>query len=336
MLKFVQYNLIGEESTIICINIFQNIGIQHHISCPHTQQQNGLAERKHRHLVETGLTLLAQANMPLHFWDEAFNTACYLINRMPSRTIQNDTPIHKLLKTQPDYSMLKVFSCACWPNLRAYIDRKLNFRTKQCIFLGYSSSHKGYKCLDRSTGRIYLFRDVVFDESVFPYTLPVSTDQALQHSNHPTILPTLAKPTFYTEDALLLHHHSAPPNPLPSPAGPAIDDVHMSNEQTNSVVDAGSSNIDEESPVAAQSSSSVQDGSVSEREISPEPPEPEPEPVIRQQRQMNTRLRKNIVQPKEFTDGTVRYSVHARSFVPDGNPTTTTLSADRVFRTELS
>jgi histone deacetylase 1/2 len=141
---------------------FQNTGIQHHISCPHTHQQNGLAERKHRHIVETGLTLLAQANMPLRFWDEAFNTACYLINRMPSRTIQNDTPIHKLLKTQPNYSMLKVFGCACWPNLRAYNDRKLNFRTKQCVFLGYSSSHKGYKCLDRSTGRIYLSRDVVF------------------------------------------------------------------------------------------------------------------------------------------------------------------------------
>jgi histone deacetylase 1/2 len=109
---------------------FQATGIDHHISCPHTHQQNGLAERKHRHIVETGLTLLVQAQIPLRFWDEAFNTACYLINRMPSRTINNDTPIHKLFKTQPDYSLLKVFGCACWPNLGAYIDKKLSFRTK--------------------------------------------------------------------------------------------------------------------------------------------------------------------------------------------------------------
>ena len=58
---------------------FQHTGIAHHVSCLHTSQQNGIAERKHRHLVETGLALLAHSSLPLWFWDELFLTACYLL-----------------------------------------------------------------------------------------------------------------------------------------------------------------------------------------------------------------------------------------------------------------
>lgn len=150
-------------------SFFQKIGIAHHISCPHTHQQNGSAERKHRHIVEVGLALLAHASMPLKFWDEAFLTATYLINRIPSRVINFSTPLELLFHTNPDYSFLRVFGCACWPNLRPYNKRKLQFRSKKCAFLGYSFHHKGYKCLDISTGRVYISRDVIFDETVFPF-----------------------------------------------------------------------------------------------------------------------------------------------------------------------
>ena len=53
-------------------SFFKHIGISHRVSCPHAQQQNGAAERKHRHIVELGLSLFAHATMPLKFWDEAF------------------------------------------------------------------------------------------------------------------------------------------------------------------------------------------------------------------------------------------------------------------------
>ena len=139
------------------------------VSCPHTSQQNGIAERKHRHIVETGLALLAHSSLPVRYWDEAFLTACYLINRMPSRTTQNLPPITRLLNVSPDYSFLRTFGCACWPSLRKYNSHKLDYRSKLCTFLGYSSMHKGYKCLDRSPGRLYISRDVVFGESCFPF-----------------------------------------------------------------------------------------------------------------------------------------------------------------------
>jgi histone deacetylase 1/2 len=51
---------------------FTDLCISHRVSCPHTHQHNGSAERKHRHIVETGLTLLAHASAPYRFWGDAF------------------------------------------------------------------------------------------------------------------------------------------------------------------------------------------------------------------------------------------------------------------------
>jgi IS30 family transposase len=95
------------------ILFFQCIGILHHVSYPHAHQQNGSAERKHRHIVEVGLSLLVQASMPLKFWDEAFLTTTYLINHMPSKVIHYQTPFECLFRQPLEYFDLRVFDCAC-------------------------------------------------------------------------------------------------------------------------------------------------------------------------------------------------------------------------------
>jgi hypothetical protein len=58
----------------------------------------------------------------------------------------------------------------CWPNLRPYNQRKLQFRFKECVFLGYSNLHKGFNYLDVATGRIYLSRDVTLDQENFLFS----------------------------------------------------------------------------------------------------------------------------------------------------------------------
>ena len=115
-----------------------------------------------------------------------FATACFLINRLPSRTIDMKTPLERLLNETPDYTFFKVFGCACWPHLQPYNNHKLEFRSKKCVFLGYSSLHKGYKCLHVPSNRVYISRDVIFDENVFPFfnmpnshTLPPVTESSL-------------------------------------------------------------------------------------------------------------------------------------------------------------
>jgi hypothetical protein len=71
-------------------------GISHYTFALHTHQQNGISERRHRHIVETGLTLLYDANLPLSYWPHAFHTATYLINRQPTPLLQNKSPFKSL------------------------------------------------------------------------------------------------------------------------------------------------------------------------------------------------------------------------------------------------
>jgi len=127
-----------------------SVGIIHKLICPHTHHQNGVVERKHRHITELGLTLLHHASLPLKFWDFPFQTAVYVINRLPIASLQFRVPYTVLYKSKPDYSFIKVFGCACFPFLKSYNKHKLEFCSQECVFLGYSGSHKGYFCLSKS------------------------------------------------------------------------------------------------------------------------------------------------------------------------------------------
>jgi hypothetical protein len=176
-------------------SFFTKIGISHLVLCPHAHQQNGAAKRKHRHIVEVGLSLLAHAHMPLKFWDEAFLAATFPINRIPSKVINFDTPLERLFHTRPDYSSFRVFGCACWPNLRPYNKQKLAFRSKECVFLGYSNLHKGFKCLDISSGRLYISWDVIFDEDIFPFSHLNSNAGARLRSAILLLPPSLQNPS---------------------------------------------------------------------------------------------------------------------------------------------
>ena len=135
-------------------------GISHLNSPPHTPEHNRISERKHRHIVETGLTLLSEAGVPKVYWPYAFATAVYLINCMPSPVIQNVSPFAKLLGHQPNYLKLRVFGCLCFPWLRPYTKTKLDDRSAACVFIGYSLTQSAYLCLEPNTGRIYTSRHV--------------------------------------------------------------------------------------------------------------------------------------------------------------------------------
>ncbi|GJR02822.1 putative reverse transcriptase domain-containing protein [Tanacetum coccineum] len=168
---------------------FAQNGIQFRFSCPQTSQQNGKSERMVRKINNLIRTLLFQANLPPTFWVEALNMATHLLNILPSTVIANDIPYIRLYGKDPNYTILRIFGCLCYPHL--YPSHKLEPRATPSILLGYASSHRGYRCLDLHTNKIIISRHVTFDETVFPYgsTIPKSTSAYTFLDDIPDIIP---------------------------------------------------------------------------------------------------------------------------------------------------
>ncbi|KAJ0697300.1 putative RNA-directed DNA polymerase [Helianthus annuus] len=225
-LKSIQSDWGGEFRPLA--TLCRNLGILHRRSCPHTSEQNGFVERRHRHVVETGLSLMAQSHLPQRFWHFAFETAVYLINRLPSRVSSNKSPFEHIYGRKPDYSFLRVFGSQCFPYLRPYNHHKIEFRSTPCVFLGYSPSHHGYRCFDPHTERIYIARHVRFNEQVFPYapspkppSPPPSSPYISIFPNPPPGFPPHPPPNSPTpEPTPSAQPNSTSPEPTPSAQPP--------------------------------------------------------------------------------------------------------------------
>lgn len=125
-------------------------GMQFRFSCPYTSAQNGKAERKIRSINNIVRTLLTHASLPLSFWHHALDMATYLLNILPSKTKNNSTPTFLLYGKHPVYSHLRIFGCLCYPLHPSTSINKLENRSTPCVFLGYPSNHRGYKCYELS------------------------------------------------------------------------------------------------------------------------------------------------------------------------------------------
>lgn len=189
LLPIKNFHSYSEGEFIAFTPFLKEQGISQLFTYPHTLEQNDRVEQKHRQVVESGLTLLAQANMPLTFWWEAFQAAVHNINRLPSSPLHNKTPFEILYKTKPDYTSLHPFGCSTFPCLTPYNSHKLQFHSKKCLFMGYSNNKKGFKCLSAS-GRQYISRHAVFNHSEFPYlTLFSSPAQTSTNSTALQLVP---------------------------------------------------------------------------------------------------------------------------------------------------
>uniref|UniRef100_A0A5B6Z677 Putative polyprotein n=1 Tax=Davidia involucrata TaxID=16924 RepID=A0A5B6Z677_DAVIN len=142
-------------------------GILHQTTCVDTPAQNGVAERKNRHLLEVARSLIFTMQVPTNFWGDAVLTAAYLINRMPLSTLDFQVPLDLLQGTSLGHRFpLRVFGCVCFVHDHRPSRGKLDPKALRCVFLGYSATQKGYKCYHPSSRKTFVSMDVTFHESV--------------------------------------------------------------------------------------------------------------------------------------------------------------------------
>ena len=141
-------------------------GTQHQFTTAYTPQQNGVAERLNRTLVNLVRSMLAHKHVNKRFWAEALDNAVYVRNRVTSRALpKNTTPHHLWAGKKPDVSHLRVFGSKCWYTLPAKQLHKLDARAREAMFLGYAKESKAYKLWDGELCKVVVSRDVTFDES---------------------------------------------------------------------------------------------------------------------------------------------------------------------------
>ncbi|KAH9800568.1 hypothetical protein KPL71_000711 [Citrus sinensis] len=139
----------------------QEWGVRRHKTIRFTLQQNGLAERMNRTLIDKTRCLLINSKLPRSLWAEAVSTASYMVNKSPSSAIGFKTP-EELWSGRPGkYEHLRVFGCPAYVHVR---QGKLDAIATKGIFVGYPDGVKGYRVWCREANKCLISRDVQFNE----------------------------------------------------------------------------------------------------------------------------------------------------------------------------
>lgn len=159
----------GTEFFNTCMtDLLNDNGIVHQSSCPYTPQQNGVVERKHRHILEIGRSLKIQSQIPSRFLGTCVLTSVYLINRLPTVLLNGKSPYEMMYHRVPNFDHLRVYGCLCFATVLPKGD-KFTARAKNVVFIGYSFTQKGYKLYDLDSKIVFINRDVTFREHIFPF-----------------------------------------------------------------------------------------------------------------------------------------------------------------------
>jgi hypothetical protein len=150
-------------------SFYNEHGIIHQCSCVSTPQQNGIVERKHQHILGTARALLFQSKLPYIFWAHAVGHAVHIINKLPTPFLSNKSPYQVLHNCLPDIDSLRVFGSLCYATTLQHNRRKLDSRSRKCVYLGFRMGVKGHSLFDLQSREIFISRDVVFFEHIFPY-----------------------------------------------------------------------------------------------------------------------------------------------------------------------
>lgn len=121
-------------------------GIHHQLTAGYSPQQNGIAERKNRHLLEGIRSVASGTQIPRFLWDEIAKSVNYIQNRLPCRALNRKTPEEAFTGTKPNLAHLRVLGCLAYCHIPKEKRNKLDPKALPTILLGYDEQSKAYRC----------------------------------------------------------------------------------------------------------------------------------------------------------------------------------------------
>ena len=186
----------GEYTSKKFSDYLKSEGIRHELTIPKTPEQNGVAERLNRTLVESARSMMLDAKLSHEFWAEAVSTAVYLRNRCPTKAVDGMTPHEAWYGYKPKVSHLRVFGCDAYTHIPKDERAKFDSKSRKCILLGYGQQTKGYRLFDPVKRKVIYSRDVHFNEAEKEDKTVSDTDSS---SNHRVVLDFSTESEIETE-----------------------------------------------------------------------------------------------------------------------------------------
>jgi len=183
-------------------NFFISKEIIHQTSCVNTPQQNSIVERKYGHLLNVARALMIQSHLSKNLLVILCDIhVVHIINMLPTPVLNDFSPHEMLYKTPPNFNQLKVFGSLCYASTLSTNRSKFDPRASKCVFIGFKKGTKGYILLNVQSREIFMYRDVVFYEHVFPY-------QRVEDTSNETDSPNIHDQNIFTEDQPILNQPS--------------------------------------------------------------------------------------------------------------------------------
>ncbi|WVY91926.1 hypothetical protein V8G54_037440 [Vigna mungo] len=165
VIKTVRSDRGGEFTSAEFNKYCEEHGIKRFLTAPYSPQQNSVAERKNRTILDMVRCMLKGKNMPKKFWAEAVQCAVYVQNRCPHAKLGEKTPQEIWSGVKPNVSHLKVFDSVAYGQVPSQHRTKLEDRSKKYIFIGYDKNSKAYKLFDPINKKVVVSRDVHVEET---------------------------------------------------------------------------------------------------------------------------------------------------------------------------
>lgn len=155
-------------------------GIKRQLTAAYTPQQNGVAERRNRTIMNMVHCLLSEKELPRFLWPDAARWTAHILNRSLTKAVKGSVPEERWTGTKPTISYFRVFGSVAHVHIPVQKRIKLDDRSHKCILLGVSEESKAYRLYDPVSKKITISRDVIFEEGAkWDWNLNTSKQEGL-------------------------------------------------------------------------------------------------------------------------------------------------------------